>query len=85
MLLRCLYVFLIAMAPLVELRGAIPVGIGLGLPQWLVYIVAIAGNMLPVPLIFFFARRVLEWGCDKPVIGRFLRFASARGIRAARR
>lgn len=50
------------MVPLLELRGAIPVGVGLGLPLWSVYIIAIIGNMLPVPFIFFFARKVLEWG-----------------------
>ena len=69
-------VFLISMVPLIELRGAIPYAVGfinagvpLSLP--LCYVVAIVGNMLPVPIIFFFARKVLEWGADKPVIGGF--------------
>ena len=61
---KILIVFLISMIPLVELRGAIPVAVGmdLGLPEWLVLIVAIIGNTLPVPIIYLFARKVLEWG-----------------------
>ena len=43
------------------------------------YIVCIIGNMLPVPIIFFFARKVLEWGCDKPVIGKFFTFCLEKG------
>lgn len=60
------------MVPLIELRGAIPIAEGLGLPFVQYYIVAILGNMLPVPIIYFFARKVLVWGADKPVIGKFL-------------
>ena len=79
MLTNYLYVFFISMVPLIELRGAIPVGVGLGLPLWSVYIIAIIGNMLPVPFIFFFARKVLEWGADKPVIGKFFTFCLKKG------
>lgn len=52
------------MIPLIELRGAIPIAIGmeLGLPKWLILTVAIIGNMLPVPIIYLFARKVLDWG-----------------------
>ena len=55
------------MIPLIELRGAIPVAVGmdLGLPEWLVLIVAIIGNILPVPIIYFFARKVLIWGSER--------------------
>ena len=56
--------FLVSMVPLIELRGSIPIGLGMGLnPLWL-YIICIVGNMLPVPFIFFFARKVLVWGSD---------------------
>ena len=71
MLTKYLYVFFISMVPLLELRGAIPVGVGLGLPLWSVYIIAIIGNML--------ARKVLEWGADKPVIGKFFTFCLKKG------
>ena len=50
------------MVPLIELRGAVPIGVGFGLPEWLVCIVAMVGNFIPVPFIFFFARHFLEWG-----------------------
>ena len=60
------------MVPLIELRGAIPYGIAFGLPLWQTYCIAIVGNMLPVPIIYFFARKVLAWGCDKRYIGKFL-------------
>lgn len=67
------------MVPLIELRGAIPVSQALGLPVINSFIVCIIGNMLPVPIIFFFARRVLEWGADKPVIGKFFSFCLNKG------
>ena len=79
MLTKYLSVFFISMVPLIELRGAIPVGVAMGLPLWQVYVVAIIGNMLPVPFIFFFARKVLEWGADKPVIGKFFTFCLEKG------
>lgn len=74
-----IYVFLISMVPLVELRGAIPFSQGWGLPMLPSYLIAIIGNMLPVPIIFLFARKVLEWGADKPVIGGFFRFCLEKG------
>ncbi len=73
------WVFLISMVPLIELRGAIPVGVGMDLPLTHVYILSIIGNMLPVPIIFLFARRVLEWGKDKPYIGKSFTFCLEKG------
>lgn len=74
-----LYVFLISMAPLIELRGAVPVGIGLGLdPAW-VYVIAVIANMVPVPFIYFFARKILVWGSNKKLIGGFCRFCIRKG------
>jgi uncharacterized membrane protein len=81
MLKHILIVFLVSMVPLIELRGAIPYGVLFGLPLWLTFLIAIVGNMLPVPIIYFFARKVLEWGCDKPVIGRFFTFCLEKGHR----
>ena len=62
-----LIVFLISMVPLVELRGAIPIAVGmdLGLPEWLVLITAIIGNIVPMPFVYFFARKFLEWSAKK--------------------
>lgn len=74
-----LITFLVAMVPIVELRGAIPIGVGFGVPLVQAFIIAIIGNMLPVPIIFFFARRVLEWGADKPIIGGFFNWCLEKG------
>ena len=71
--------FFISMVPLIELRGAIPIAQGMGLPVLPSYIVCIVGNMIPVPFIYLFAQRVLEWGRDKPLIGGFCRFCMERG------
>lgn len=81
MLTKYLYVFLISMVPLIELRGAIPVSGVLGLPLLPSYIVAIIGNMLPVPIIFLFARKVLEWGKDVKfqAFAKFCRFCIEKG------
>ena len=78
-MLNYIIVFLISMVPLVELRGAVPYAITMGLPVLPSYIIAIIGNMLPMPFIFFFARKVLEWGKDKPVIGGFFTFCLEKG------
>lgn len=83
MIKKYLLVFLISMVPLIELRGAIPVGLSnlLGEPLSVIplYITCILGNMLPVPIIFFFARKVLLWGKDKKVIGKFFTFCLEKG------
>ena len=70
---------LISMVPLVELRGAIPIGVGFGVPWYWAVPISMVGNMIPVPFIFFFARKVLEWGADKPVIGKFFSWCLEKG------
>lgn len=85
MLKKYLMIFLVSMVPIVELRGAIPISQGLGLPLLQSYIICIIGNMLPVPVIFLFARKVLEWGCDKPVIGGFFSWCIEKGERGGRK
>ena len=79
MLKKYLIAFFISMVPLIELRGAIPYTQVLGLPLIQSYIICILGNMLPVPIIYLFARKVLEWGCDKPVIGKFFTWCLQKG------
>ena len=61
MIKNILYIFLISMVPVVELRGAIPIGVGLGLPFYVVFIAALIGNMVPVPLLILFTRPVFAW------------------------
>ena len=78
-MINYLIVFLISMVPLVELRGAVPWALTQNMPVLPSYIVAIIGNMLPVPFIFFFARKVLEWGKDKRFIGKIFSFCLEKG------
>ena len=85
MLPQYLLVFLISMVPLIELRGAIPVALGMGLPTLPAYIVCVIGNMLPVPFIYFFARKVLVWGADKKFIGKFFTFCLEKGEKAGQK
>lgn len=79
MLKKYLITFLISMVPIVELRGGIPIGVGMGVDWKLAVAICMIGNMLPVPFIFFFARRILEWGKDKPVIGKFFTWCLEKG------
>ena len=67
------------MVPLVELRGALIYAAGFQLPMYYAFPICVVGNMLPVPVIFFFARKVLEWGADKKFIGRFFSFCLEKG------
>lgn len=82
---KYLIIFLISMVPLIELRGAIPVAVGFGLPTLPALIVAVLGNMLPVPFIFLFARRILEWGKDRKVIGGFFSWCLEKGEKGGRK
>ena len=84
MLQYYLLVFFISMVPVIELRGAIPVGLGLGLEVLPTYLVCVVGNMLPVPVIYLFARKFLIWGCDKPLIGKICKFFIVKGEKAGR-
>ena len=78
---KYLIVFLLSMVPIVELRGAIPIAAGMGLPMVTSYIICVIGNMLPVPIIFLFARKVLIWGADKKYIGKFFSWCIDKGER----
>ena len=84
MLNKYFYCFVISMVPLIELRGAIPIAQAFhtadpSFNMLAAYIIIAIGNMIPVPIIFFFARRVLEWGADKKVIGKFFSFCLNKG------
>jgi uncharacterized membrane protein len=59
--MKYLITFLISMVPVIELRGAIPYGIGFGLEPWVVYVLATVGNLLPIPFILLFIRKILHW------------------------
>ena len=88
-MLKYLVVFIVSMVPLIELRGAVPIGLsnwlGDSLPILPLYITCIIGNMLPVPIIFFFAKKVLVWGADKKFIGKFFRFCIEKGEKGGKK
>ena len=77
--------FFISMIPLVELRGAVPYAISSGIPLWQALLIGVIGNMLPVPIIFFFARHILEWGKEKPIIGNFFSWCLNKGHRGGQK
>ena len=85
MIRKYLIVFLISMVPIIELRGAIPYAVGFNLPLIPSYITAIIGNILPVPFIFLFARKILEWGKDKKVIGKFFTWCLNKGEKGGKK
>lgn len=71
--------FLISMVPIVELRGGVPFGVLKGIPWYQALPLCMIGNMIPVPFIFLFARKVLEWGKDKKFIGKFFTWCLEKG------
>ena len=85
MLIKYIVVFFVSMVPLIELRGAIPIAIHMDLPTLPAIAVCVVGNMLPVPVIYFFARKFLLWGLDKRFIGGICRFFHDKGERAGRK
>ena len=85
MIKKYIIVFLISMVPLIELRGAIPVGFGMNMPLIPLYVLCIIGNMLPVPFIYLFARKVLIWGSDKKIIGKFFKWCLEKGEKGGKK
>ena len=80
-----LIIFLISMIPIVELRGAMIYAVGHNLSYIKALIICVIGNMLPVPLIYFFARKVLVWGANKRYIGKVFRFFLEKGEHAGQK
>ena len=85
MLKKYLLCFLVSMVPLIELRGAIVMAVGMDLDYFTALLVCVIGNMLPVPIIYFYARKVLEWGKDKKYIGKFFAFCLEKGEKGGRK
>ena len=62
-IVKYILVFFISMVPIIELRGAVPIGVTyFGLNEYITLAICIVGNMIPVPFIYLFARKILEWG-----------------------
>ena len=82
---KYLICFFVSMIPLIELRGGVPIAVGMGLDYLPALAICVIGNMLPVPFIYFFARKVLLWGCDKKYIGKFFTYCIEKGERGGRK
>lgn len=82
---KYLVVFFVSMVPLIELRGAIPIAVKMGLDTLPSIAICVVGNLLPVPIIYLFARKFLVWGLDKPYIGGICRFFHEKGEKAGRK
>jgi uncharacterized membrane protein len=76
---KYLSIFLVSMVPLIELRGSMVMAAGMELDFFTALAISVIGNMLPVPIIYFFARKVLLWGKDKKYIGKFFRYCLEKG------
>ena len=85
MLKKYLLCFIVSMVPLIELRAGVPFAVGMGLPYFKALAVCVLGNMVPVPIIYFFARKVLQWGRDKKYIGKFFTFCIEKGERGGQK
>lgn len=90
MLTKYLILFLISMVPIVELRGALLIGAGYAatdssFSMILAYVICVIGNMLPVPFIYLFARKILLWGSDKKYIGKFFTFCIEKGEKGGKK
>ena len=75
---KSLSTLLMAMLPVIELRGSIPFGVAHGLPEWWVFILSVIGNMLPVPFILLFIRKILHWMKRFPRLGKIATKLEAR-------
>ena len=84
-MLHYLIIFLVSMVPIIELRGAMVYAVGYELPYIPALITCVVGNMLPVPFIYFFARKVLVWGADKKYIGKICTFFLVKGEKAGQK
>ena len=82
---RYLSILLISLVPILELRGAIPIATGMDLPYIPALIVCVIGNMVPVPFVYFFARKLLIWGSDRPHVGKFCNFLLIKGEKAGQK
>ena len=77
--------FLISMVPLIELRGGVPAAMAMGISGPAAIALCAVGNMLPVPIIYLFARKVLVWGSTKPHIGTLFSKILDKGEKAGQK
>lgn len=85
MFYKYLLCFFVSMVPLLELRGGVPIAVGLGFDYFTALFICVLGNMVPVPFIYYFARKVLMWGKDKKYIGKFFTFCIEKGEKGGKK
>ena len=83
--MKYLLAFLISMVPILELRGAMPLAIGMDIPFPTALVICVLGNMLPVPFVYFFARKFLKWGAKQRFIGKSCTFFLEKGEKAGKK
>lgn len=76
--MKYLITFLISMVPVIELRGAIPIALAKDIEPWVAFMLAVFGNMLPVPFILVFVRSVFNWMKKYEKLGRIVTKLEAR-------
>ncbi len=82
---QCCMTFLVSMVPVAELRGAIPLGIGMGLDPWLTLAVSVCGNMVPVPFMILFLRAIVSWMAKrKGFLKKAALFFEDKAVRASK-
>ena len=82
---KYLIVFFLSMVPVLELRFAVPIAVGMDIPYIPALITCIIGNMIPVPIIYLFARKFLVWGSRQKYIGNFCNKFLEKGEKAGRK
>lgn len=84
-MLKYVLAILFSMLPLVELRLGVPYAVGMGIDEPVAIVICAIGNLLPVPFIYFFARKLLIWGEKQKAIGKFCRFCLQKGEKAGQK
>ena len=79
---KLIITFLVSMVPVIELRGAIPIGVAMGLNPWVAFIVSAIGNMVPVPFIILFVRKIFLWMRKFEKFRRLVDWFEAKGEKA---
>lgn len=80
---KWLFLFVLSMVPVIELRGAVPIGVGWGFPFWKVLLVSFLGNILPVPFVILFGNKILPWCATLPIVGPVFEWVLRRGRKKA--
>ena len=74
-----------AMMPILEIRGAIPVGVASGLDPWLAFAVGFVGNMLPIPILILLTRKIIEWLKKHNVLVKLTTWLENKGSKGAQK